>query len=438
MIYIETSIKALYANGWNHKVVTENTVLKSDNSLDYNVNAIRADFPSLGLNINGHPLAFLDSGASAQKPTQVLDRMNKAYRLEYANVHRGAYTLSQLATDNYENARTTVANFINAKTSAEIIFTRNVTAAINLVAYSYGRSFLSAGDEIIISHMEHHANIVPWQLLRDSTGIEIKIAPIDDRGNFLFDEFEQLLSSKTKLVAVTHVSNVLGTVLPIKEIVQKAHDIGAHVLIDGCQGIVHEGVDVQDLDAEFYAFTGHKLYGPSGIGVLWGKLDLLNEMPPYEGGGDMIENVTFEKTTYRDAPARFEAGTPAIVEAVGLATAIDYIVGLGLENIANHEKTLLTYATEQLAQIEGLRIIGQANSKAPIISFELDGVHAHDISTIVDSKGVAVRAGHHCAQPLMDRYGVAATARASLGLYNNIEDIDQLVGALNYAKEIFG
>jgi cysteine desulfurase/selenocysteine lyase len=414
-----------------------NMTLKPDSEIDYNVSSVRADFPALSLEINGYPLAFLDSGASAQKPIQVLDRMDRAYRSEYANVHRGAYTLSQLATDNYENARITVANFLNAKTPDEIIFTRNVTAAINLVAYSYGRTFLRAGDEIIISHMEHHANIVPWQLLRDAIGIEIKVVPIDDRGNFLMEEFEKLLGPKTKLVAITQVSNVLGTILPIKEIVQQAHNIGAHVLIDGCQGIVHEGVDVQELDAEFYAFTGHKLYGPSGIGVLWGKLDLLNEMPPYEGGGDMIENVTFEKTTYREAPARFEAGTPPIVEAVGLAAAIDYVTNIGLEKIANHERKLLTYATNELAQIDGLRIIGQADHKAPIISFVLDGVHPHDIGTIIDSKGVAVRAGHHCAQPLMDRYELAATARASLAMYNNTDDIDQLVGALNYVKEIF-
>jgi cysteine desulfurase/selenocysteine lyase len=414
-----------------------NTVLKTDREIDYNVNSVRADFPALSLEINGYPLAFLDSGASAQKPNQVLDRMDQAYRSEYANVHRGAYTLSQLATDNYENARLTVANFLNAKTPDEIVFTRNVTAAINLVAYSYGRTFLSAGDEVIISHMEHHANIVPWQLLRDAIGIEIRVVPIDECGNFLMEEFKKLLGPKTKLVAVTQVSNVLGTILPVKEIVQQAHNVGAHVLIDGCQGVVHEGVDVQDLDAEFYAFTGHKLYGPSGIGVLWGKLDLLNSMPPYEGGGDMIENVTFEKTTYREAPARFEAGTPPIVEAVGLAAAIDYVKSIGLENIANHESKLLTYATNELSQIDGLRIIGQADNKAPIISFVLDGVHPHDIGTIIDSRGVAVRAGHHCAQPLMDRYELAATARASLAMYNNTDDIDQLVGALNYVKEIF-
>ncbi len=413
------------------------TVMKSDTSNSYDVVAIRADFPALNLEINGYPHAFLDSGASAQKPNQVLEQMDQAYRSEYANVHRGAYTLSQLATDNYENARTAVAKFMNAKTPDEIIFTRNVTAAINLVAHSYGREFLKAGDEIIISHMEHHANIVPWQLLRDAIGIELKVVPVDDAGNFLMAEFEQLLSSKTKLVAVTHVSNVLGTIVPIKDVVLLAHIHGAQVLIDGAQGIVHEGIDVQDLDADFYAFTGHKLYGPTGIGVLWGKLDLLNKMPPYQGGGDMIENVTFEKTTYREAPARFEAGTPPIVEAVGLAAAIDYVSDIGLTNIAAHEQSLLAYATPALSAIDGLTIIGQADNKAGIISFTLNDIHSHDIGTIIDARGVAVRAGHHCAQPLMDRYGVAATARASFGLYSNTQDIDQLVDALNYVKEIF-
>ncbi len=413
------------------------TVMKSDTSNSYDVVAIRADFPALNLEINGYPHAFLDSGASAQKPNQVLEQMDQAYRSEYANVHRGAYTLSQLATENYENARTADAKFMNAKTPDEIIFTRNVTAAINLVAHSYGREFLKAGDEIIISHMEHHANIVPWQLLRDAIGIELKVVPVDDAGNFLMAEFEQLLSSKTKLVAVTHVSNVLGTIVPIKDVVLLAHIHGAQVLIDGAQGIVHEGIDVQDLDADFYAFTGHKLYGPTGIGVLWGKLDLLNKMPPYQGGGDMIENVTFEKTTYREAPARFEAGTPPIVEAVGLAAAIDYVSDIGLTNIAAHEQSLLAYATPALSAIDGLTIIGQADNKAGIISFTLNDIHSHDIGTIIDARGVAVRAGHHCAQPLMDRYGVAATARASFGLYSNTQDIDQLVDALNYVKEIF-
>ena len=410
---------------------------KEEPDFRYDVSAIRADFPALSLEINGHPLAFLDSGASAQKPVHVLERMDRAYRSEYANVHRGAYTLSQLATESYENARATVASFMNAKTPDEIIFTRNVTEAINLVAYSYGRKFLSAGDEIIISHMEHHANIVPWQLLRDAIGIVIKIAPIDDAGNFLMDEFKKLIGSRTKLIAITQISNVLGTIVPIKEIVNLAHEAGAHVLIDGAQGICHHGVDVQDLDAEFYVFTGHKLYGPTGIGVLWGKLDLLNEMPPYQGGGDMIENVTFEKSTYREAPARFEAGTPPIVEAIGLAAAIDYVSSIGLANIAAHENSVLAYATNKLSQVKGLKIIGQADRKAGIISFELKGAHPHDIGTIVDSKGVAIRAGHHCAQPLMERYGVAATARASLGMYSNLDDIDQLVDALNYVKEIF-
>ena len=410
----------------------------SASSGDYNIGLIRDDFPALSLECNGYPLAFLDSGASAQKPSKALERMDHAYRNEYANVHRGAYTLSQQATDNYEHARKTVADFMNAKTADEIIFTRNVTSAINLVAHSYGRNFLKAGDEVIISHMEHHANIVPWQLLMEAIGIELKIAPIDDAGNFLLEDFEKLLSPKTKLVAITHVSNVLGTIVPIKTIVQLARKVGAKVLIDGCQGIVHEGVDVQSLDADFYAFTGHKLYGPSGIGVLWGKIDILNSMPPYEGGGDMIETVTFEKSTFRDAPARFEAGTPPIIEAVGLASAIDYVTDVGMDNIAIHENNILKYATSCLSAIEGLRIIGNAEKKIGIISFELDGIHPHDISTIIDSKGVAVRAGHHCAQPLMDRFGVPATTRASFGMYTNEGDIDQLAEALNYAKGIFG
>ena len=417
-------------------LVSEHKISTIDNN--YNIDSIRDDFPALSLEFNGHPLSFLDSGASSQKPSKVLDRMDYVYRNEYANVHRGAYTLSQQSTDNYEYARKTVASFMNAKTADEIIFTRNVTSAINLVAHSYGRNFLKAGDEIIISHMEHHANIVPWQLLRDAIGIELKIAPIDDAGNFLLDEFEKLLGPKTKLVAVTHVSNVLGTIVPIKTIVELAKNFGAKVLIDGCQGIVHEGVDVQYLDADFYAFTGHKLYGPSGIGVLWGKLDLLNSMPPYEGGGDMIESVTFEKSIFRDAPARFEAGTPPIIEAVGLASAIDYVTNVGMDNIAIHENNILKYATSCLSEIEGLRIIGNAEKKIGIISFELDGIHPHDISTIIDSKGVAVRAGHHCAQPLMERYGVPATARASFGMYTSEGDINQLADALNYAKGIFG
>ena len=400
-------------------------VMTKDEGDTYDVDANRADFPALSLEIN-------------QKPEVVIERMNQAYRGEYANVHRGAYYLSQKATDNYEEARTKVARFLNAKKDDEIIFTRNVTAAINLVSHSYGREFLKEGDEIILSHMEHHANIVPWQLLRDETGIVIKVVPIDDAGNFLMEEYKKLLGPKTKLVAVTQVSNVLGTIVPIKEVIDLAHEAGAKVLIDGAQGIVHSPVDMQALDVDFYAFTGHKLYGPSGIGALYGKLDILNAMPPYQGGGDMIENVTFEKTTYREAPARFEAGTPPIVEAVGLAAAIDYVNNVGLEKIARHEQGLLAYATERLTGVDGLTIYGQAENKAAIVSFTMDGAHPHDIGTIIDSRGVAVRAGHHCAQPLMDRFGIAATARASMAMYSNKDDIDALVDALNYVKEIFG
>ncbi|MDC0190168.1 cysteine desulfurase [Rhodospirillales bacterium] len=404
---------------------------------NYDVDAIRADFPILASEINGYPLAFLDSGASAQKPECVLRCMDDVYRRSYANVHRGAYTLSQAATDYYEGARKTVARYINARSDDEIVFTHNVTAAINLVAHSYGRRFLQRGDEVIISQMEHHANIVPWQLLRDEIGIELKVAPIDEAGNLLLDQLAEMFGYKTKLVSLTHVSNVLGTIVPIKKVIDLAHERDVPVLIDGAQGIVHTRVDVQDLDAEFYAFTGHKLYGPSGIGVLYGKKDLLNTMPPYEGGGDMIERVTFEKTTYRDAPARFEAGTPPIVEAAGLAAAIDYVDGIGVENISAHEQELLAYATERLNEVDGITIYGEAQHKAGIISFTLDKVHPHDIGTIIDSRGVSVRAGHHCAQPLMDWLGIAATTRASFGMYNNKNDVDALVEGLNYVKEIF-
>jgi len=404
---------------------------------NYDVDAIRAEFPILASEINGYPLAFLDSGASAQKPECVLRRMDDVYRRSYANVHRGAYTLSQAATDYYEGARKTVAKYINARSDAEIVFTHNVTAAINLVAHSYGRRYLQRGDEVIISQMEHHANIVPWQLLRDEIGIELKVAPIDEAGNLLLDQLAEMFGHKTKLVSLTHVSNVLGTIVPIKKVIDLAHERDIPVLIDGAQGIVHTRVDVQDLDAEFYAFTGHKLYGPSGIGVLYGKKDLLNTMPPYEGGGDMIERVTFEKTTYRDAPARFEAGTPPIVEAVGLAAAIDYVDTIGMENISAHEQELLNYATERLNEVDGITIYGEAQHKAGIISFTLDKVHPHDIATIIDSRGVSVRAGHHCAQPLMDWFGVAATTRASFGMYSNKQDVDALVDGLKYVKEIF-
>ena len=403
----------------------------------FDVEAVRRDFPALSMEVNGKPLVFLDSAASAQKPRAVIDAMTRAYESQYANVHRGTYYLSQVATENYENARAKVAQFMNAKSPDEIVFTHNATAGFNLVAHSFG-SMLEEGDEIIVSVMEHHANIVPWQLLRDRSGIEIKVVPIDDAGNFLIDEFEKLLGPKTKLVAVTHVSNVLGTVTPVKEIVRLAHDNGTPVLFDGAQGIVHEGVDVQDLDCDFYVWTGHKFYGPTGIGVLWGKPEWLEKMPPFEGGGDMISLVTFEKTTYREPPARFEAGTPPIVEAVGLGAAIDYVTAVGLDRIAAHEKELLDYAMLRLAGLEGLRIIGRAQQKAGIVSFEFGDVHAHDVATIIDSAGVAVRAGHHCAQPLMERFGVTSTSRASFGMYSTRAEVDALAGALEKVREIFG
>jgi len=406
------------------------------NGLD--IQAVRADFPAMSLTVHGKPLVFLDSGASAQKPQVVIDTMRRVYESEYANVHRGAYYLSERATALYEGARETVRAFLNARSRKEIVFTRNVTEAINLVAYSWGRKFLKPGDEIVISAMEHHSNIVPWQILRDEKDLVLKVAPVSDDGEFMLDAFKTLLTDRTKLVAITHTSNVLGTITPAKEIVRLAHDAGAKVLLDGAQAAVHMPVDVQDLDCDFYGITGHKLYGPTGIGALYAKEALLDAMPPFMGGGDMINSVSYEKTTWAPLPAKFEAGTPAIVQAIGLGTALDYMSGLGMANIVAHEQDLLTYATQRLASVEGLKIYGTAPSKAAVISFTLGNIHAHDISTIIDRAGVAVRAGHHCAEPLMDRLGVAATARASFGVYNTREDADTLVQALETVQEIFG
>lgn len=398
----------------------------------------RGDFPILAQQVYDKPLVFLDSAASAQKPQCVIEALRYCYEHEYANIHRGVYWLSQKATEAYEEARVKVQHFINAASADEIVFTKGTTEAINLVASSYGGSALKAGDEIILSHLEHHANIVPWQLLRDRIGITIKVAPIDERGNFLLAEFEKLLGPRTRMVAVTHGSNALGTIPPVAEIIRLAHAQGAAVLLDGAQAVVHGTVDVQALDADFYAFSGHKLYGPSGIGVLYGKADLLNAMPPYQGGGDMIRRVTFERTEYADSPGRFEAGTPHIAGAYGLSAAIDYVSAIGMAAIARHEQELLAYATQRLQEINLLRLIGTADEKAGIISFELDGVHAHDIGTILDREGIAVRVGHHCAQPLMDRFDITGTVRASFGLYNNKADIDALVTALGAVREIFG
>ena len=404
----------------------------------YDIEKIRLDFPILGTEVHGQPFAFLDSAASAQKPRQVIDAISAVYDSGYANVHRGAYQLSELVTDNYEGARDKVQEFLNAEYRGEIIFTRNATEAINLVAGSYARSKLNYGDEIIITEMEHHSNIVPWQLLKAEKDLVLKVVPITDAGELRMDVFEKLLSRRTKLVSVPHISNVLGTVLPVKRIIELAHSAGAAVLIDGCQAVMHECVDVQSLDCDFYAFSGHKLYGPSGIGVLYGKKELLDAMPPYMGGGDMINTVTFEESTWAELPAKFEAGTPAIAQAIGLGAAIDYINNIGLVSIARHENDLLDYTTSRLNAIDGLRIIGTASNKVSVISMILDCAHPHDMATILDRSGVAIRAGHHCAQPLMDRLGLPATARASFGLYNNQNDADQLCQALETVQEIFG
>ncbi len=422
-----------------NEVISNLAAQAGDNStLAFDVERVRADFPILSETVYGKPLVYLDSGASAQKPAQVIEAMSEAMGSYYSNVHRGVHWMSQRSTEAYEGARTKIATFLNAASTNEIVFTRNATEAINLVANAYGRAFLKAGDEVIISHMEHHANIVPWQMLRDQIGIELKVVPIDDDGNLMFEAYEKLLGPRTKLVAMTHISNALGTIVPIAEVIRLAHEHDAVVLVDGCQAVPHTAIDVQALGADFYVFAPHKLYGPTGIGVLYGREDLLNAMPPWQGGGDMIETVTFEKSTYQPAPLRFEAGTPPIVEAIGLGAAIDYVSALGMDNIAAHEEGLLHYATQQISAIDGITIIGQAREKAAIVSFVMDCAHPHDIGTIIDRVGVAVRTGHHCAQPVMDRFGLAATARASFGLYNTPQEVDVLVKAIEEVRELFG
>lgn len=403
----------------------------------YDVYEIRKDFPVLGELINGKPNIFLDSGASAQKPLRVIKRMNDIYSHEYANVHRGSYHLSEMITSDYEKARRTVQKFLNAKSEKEIVFTRSATEAINLVASAWGRKNLKAGDEILISEAEHHANLVPWQALRDETGCTLKVFKIADDGSFIWAEFVKNLSDKTKLVAVTGMSNVLGTVFPIKEIIKEAHNHGALVLIDACQYVVHQKVDVQEIDCDFLAFSGHKTYGPSGIGVLYGKYDILASMPPYQYGGDMVAHVTYEKTTFDEPPARFEAGTPAIVQAIGLAEALDYMMNLGMENITAHEQNLTDYARQELSKIDGLKIVGTAENKGGVFSFAVDGIHAQDMAFILDKEGVAVRTGHHCAEPLVNRMGYSSLVRATFGLYTTKEDIDALVKAIKKAKTFF-
>jgi cysteine desulfurase/selenocysteine lyase len=403
----------------------------------YDVDRIRADFPILFREVYGKPLVYLDNGASAQKPRSVLDAIDYAYKMEYANVHRGLHYLSNTATSRFEEARETVRRFLNAPSTDEIIFTRSSTEAINLVAASYGGMKIKEGDEIVLSIMEHHSNIVPWHFHRERRGAVLKWAPISDDGSFLIDEFERLLTPRTKMVAITHMSNVLGTVVPIKEVIKRAHKRGIPVLVDGSQAAVHMTVDVRDLDADFYVFTGHKVYGPTGIGVLYAKRALLESMPPYMGGGEMIESVHVDSVTYGKPPHRFEAGTPPIVQAIGLGAALNYMMQVGREKIAAHEADLATYAHERLSKLNWLKIHGTAPGKGAIIAFSIDGLHPHDISTIIDRSGIAVRAGHHCAQPLMERLGVTATCRASFGMYNTRAEVDALAEALTKAHEFF-
>ena len=403
----------------------------------YDVARIREDFPALSLRVYGKPLVYLDNAASAQKPRAVLDRIERAYTQEYANVHRGLHYLANAATEAYEGARETVRAFINAARPEEIVFTRNATEAINLVAYTFGRERIKAGDEIVLSIMEHHSNIVPWHFLRERQGAVIKWAPIDDEGNFLLDEFEKLLTERTRLVAITQMSNGLGTIVPVKEVVRIAHARGIPVLVDGAQGAVHLDIDVQDIDCDFYVLTGHKLYGPTGIGALYGKYEHLASMPPFNGGGEMIRDVFEDQVTYGDPPYRFEAGTPAIVQAVGLGAALDYINSIGKARIRAHENAILSYAHQRLREINSLRIFGMAREKGSIISFEMKGAHPHDVSTIIDRSGIAIRAGTHCVMPLLARLGVTATCRASFGLYNTREEVDSLAEALIKAQEFF-
>jgi cysteine desulfurase/selenocysteine lyase len=398
----------------------------------------RADFPALAQQVHGRPLVYLDNAATSQKPRAVIDALVHYYERDNANVHRGVHVLSERATAGYEAARETVRAFLNARSVAEIIFTRNATEAINLVARSYGDAFVGPGDEVVVTAMEHHSNLVPWQQLCARVGATLRAVPIDDRGELDREAFAAVLGERTRIVAVTHVSNALGTVNPVAELIAEAHRVGAHVLVDGSQAVAHMPVDVRALDADFYVFTGHKLYGPTGIGVLYGRETLLDAMPPFLGGGDMIRTVTLEASTWADLPNKFEAGTPHIAGAIGLAAAIDYVTRIGFEAIAAHEHEVVARAVEALRQVEGLRLIGEPRERGSLVSFVMDGIHPHDIGTIADSEGVAIRTGHHCAQPIMDRYGVPATARASFALYNQASDVDALVRALERVRRLMG
>jgi cysteine desulfurase/selenocysteine lyase len=411
--------------------------LSSQVSATFDVEKIREDFPVLKQKIHGKPLIYLDNAATAQKPQSVIDAIVKFYEVDCANIHRGVHELSQRSTAKYEESRTKVKRFLHAKSNQEIIFVRGTTEAINLVTNTWGRQNVQAGDEIIIAGLEHHSNIVPWQMLCDDKRAVLRVIPINDRGELIMEEYEKLLGPRTRMVATGHVSNALGTINPIGEMIAMAHAVGALTLVDGAQATPHLKVDVQALDADFYAFSGHKVIGPTGIGVLYGKAKLLHAMPPYQGGGDMIRTVTFEKTTYNDLPYKFEAGTPDIAGGIGLGAAIDYLMHIGMDKIAAYEHELLLYGTAALEQIPGLHIIGTACEKAAVLSFVIDGIHPHDIGTILDRQGIAVRTGHHCAQPVMDRYQIPATTRASLAFYNTTAEIDALVAGIRKVKEVF-
>ncbi len=403
----------------------------------FDVRHIREDFPILKQKMHGKPLVYLDNAATSQKPQVVIDALLRYYLQDCSNIHRGVYLLSERSTQAYEDARANVQKFINAAESREIVFVRGSTEGMNLVAQTYGRQHVGAGDEVLITALEHHSNIVPWQILCEEKGARLRVGPINDRGELILGEFEKLLSDRTKIVAVAHVSNALGTINPVKQIVAMAHARKIPVLIDGAQAVPHLKVDVRALDADFYAISGHKMFGPTGIGVLYGKAHLLESMPPYQGGGDMILNVTFEKTTYNHIPHKFEAGTPNIAATIGLGAAIDYLTGVGMENVASYEHALLAYATEAIGQIPGVRLIGTAREKAGVLSFVMDGIHPHDVGTVLDQEGIAVRTGHHCAQPVMERFGIPATVRASLAFYNTKQEINALAAGLEHVKRMF-
>jgi len=413
------------------------STLSSQVSAGFDVEKIREDFPVLKQTIHGRPLVYLDSAATAQKPFAVIDAIRRFHEVDCANIHRGVHELSQRSTAAYEETRAKAKRFLNSRSKNELIFVGGTTEGINLVASAWGRTNVKAGDEIVISAMEHHSNIVPWQMLCEEKGAKLRVIPMNDRGELLMEEYEKLLNPRTRMVAVAHVSNALGTINPVRQIIEMAHRAGALTLIDGAQAVPHIKVDVQALDADFYTFSGHKLVGPTGIGILYGKSKLLDEMPPYQGGGDMILTVTFEKTTYNDVPYKFEAGTPNIAGGIGLGAAFDYVTHIGIEQIAAYEHDLLVYGTEALSQIPGLRLIGTAREKASVLSFVIEGIHPHDIGTVLDKQGIAVRTGHHCAQPVMDWFNVPATTRASLAFYNTTAEIDALVAGLKKVKEIF-